>query len=216
MSRSLKVALGLGFVMLLIGIAVSYMQRGSVTTGNDDAVLADARLATPRPLAAFALTAHDSRPLDRERLRGRWTLLFFGYTHCPDVCPITLSELASMARTLEPTLRDDTQFVFVSVDPQRDTPESLGEYVRYFDERFLGATGSIAALTTLTRQLDSRFSLETDPAGEPIVNHSSAMLLIDPQVRYYARLKAPHYAEQIRAQYQALRADYQQIQSSRP
>ena len=114
-----------------------------------------------------------------------------------------------MVKQLEPAILEDTQFVFVSVDPQRDTPESLGQYVGYFDDHFLGATGSIEALTGLVRQLDSKFDLGIDPAGEPIVNHSSAMLLIDPQVRYYARLKAPHYAEEIRDQYLALRNDYQ-------
>ena len=113
-----------------------------------------------------------------------------------------------MAQQLSPAVLKDTQFVFVSVDPQRDTPESLGAYVGYFNEHFLGATGSIEALTGLTRQLDSKFSLDTNPVGEAIVNHSSAMLLINPQVRYYARLKAPHYAEEIRAQYLALRNHY--------
>ena len=179
----------------------------------DDPALA-ARLASPKTLTSFQLTAHDQKPLNIERLKGKWTLLFFGYTHCPDVCPTTLTELAQTAQQLEPSVLKDTQFIFVSVDPRRDSPESLGEYVGYFNEHFLGATGSIEALAVLVRQLDSKFSLGTNPAGEPIVNHSSAMLLIDPQVRYYARLKAPHYAEEVRTQYLALRKDYQRIYST--
>jgi protein SCO1/2 len=167
-----------------------------------------ALLENPKPLTPFQLTAHDRKPLNIERLKGKWTLLFFGYTHCPDVCPTTLTELAQAAQQLEPAILKDTQFVFVSVDTLRDTPASLAEYVGYFDPRFIGATGDLESLAVLVRQLESKFSLGKDPAGEPIVNHSSAILLIDPQVRYYAHLVAPHYADEIREQYLALRNYY--------
>lgn len=208
MTTSIKFAVGLGLAVLLIGTAVYFKQQNSGASDSITSPGLEARLTAPRPLTAFQLTAHDLQPLDLSRLKGKWTLLFFGYTHCPDICPITLTELAQTAQQLEPAILKNTQFVFVSVDPQRDRPESLAEYIGYFNEHFIGATGSNADLTTFAQQLDSKFSLETNPAGEPIVNHSSAMLLIDPQVRYYARLKAPHYAEEVRAQYLALRHDY--------
>jgi len=203
MSQSVKITLSLIITILLIGTAAWLTHQNTDTVPGTEA-----RLTTPKPLAAFQLTAHDLKPLDIERLKGKWTLLFFGYTHCPDICPTTLIELAQMAQQLDPAVLDTTQFVLVSVDPERDSPESLAEYVGYFNESFLGATGSIDALTAFARQLDSRFSLETNPAGEPVVNHSSAMILIDPQARYYARFKAPHYAEEIRTQYLALRNSY--------
>jgi protein SCO1/2 len=203
-----KIALVLIIAMLgLVVGAQFYSPENPLSDSPNDPALA-ARLPTPKPLTPFQLTAHDLQPLDIARLKGKWTLLFFGYTHCPDVCPVTLTELAQTAQQLTPAVLEDTQFVFVSVDPRRDTPESLAEYVGYFNEHFLGATGSVEALAILVRQLDSKFSLGTDPAGKPIVNHSSAMLLIDPQVRYYARLKAPHYSEEIRAHYLALRNNY--------
>ncbi len=205
----MKLILALSLAVLLVGTGIYVNQQTSNAATRIIPPNIDARLPTPKPLTTFQLTTHDQSPLDLERLKGKWTLLFFGYTHCPDVCPITLTELAQTIQQLSPEILEETQFVFVSVDPRRDTPESLGEYVGYFDERFLGATGSIEALATLVRQLDSKFSLGTGPSGEALVNHSSAMLLIDPQVRYYARLKAPHYAEEIRAQYLALRDDYQ-------
>lgn len=201
--------LALSLILLGLGIVAYISQPDSDTIESASRSGLKARLATPRPLTAFQLTAHDQKPFDLNRLKDKWTVLFFGYTHCPDVCPTTLTELAQTITQLEPAVLKDTQFVFVSVDPARDTPESLAAYVNYFDARFLSATGSVKALRNLTQQLDVKFSLETDPAGEPIVNHSSAILLIDPQVRYYARLKAPHYAEQISAQYLALRDEYQ-------
>jgi protein SCO1/2 len=209
MSKTLKITLSLALeLLLIIGIIYFFVTRGADPTAGTTPPGTEARLPSPRPLTPFELTAHDLKPLDIARLKGKWTLLFLGYTHCPDICPTTLTELAQMAQQMKPEVLKDTQFVFVSVDPQRDSPESLAEYVHYFNERFIGATGSIEALTAFAHQLDSKFSLETDPLGEPIVNHSSAMLLIDPQVRYYARFKAPHYAEEIRQQYLALRNNY--------
>lgn len=209
MSKSLKITLSLILELLLIvGLIYFFAGRDVASVADTAPPGTEARIASPRPLLPFELTAHDLKPLDIARLKGKWTLLFLGYTHCPDICPITLAELTRMAQQMSPDVLKDTQFVFVSVDPQRDSPESLAEYVRYFDERFIGATGSIDALTAFAHQLDSKFSLETNPLGEPIVNHSSAILLIDPQVRYYARFEAPHYAEEIRQQYLALRNNY--------
>ncbi|MBL1276197.1 MAG: SCO family protein [Ectothiorhodospiraceae bacterium] len=212
--QSLKVVLSLVLAALLVGMGL-YINRQTASVDNSaqdstapSIAPIEAQLPVPRPLTLFQLTAHDLKPLDNARLKGKWTLLFFGYTHCPDVCPTTLTELAQTVRLLEPAVLAETQFVFVSVDPRRDSPASLADYVTYFDERFIGATGSIDELAVLVRQLDSKFALGTDLAGEPIVNHSSAMLLIDPQVRYYARLKAPHYSEEIQAQYLALRKAY--------
>lgn len=207
--QMLKVALAISLSILLVGTGIYVSQQTPQVTTNIARPTIEARLATPKPLTAFQLTDHHQEPFNLERLKGKWTLLFFGYTHCPDVCPTTLTELTHTIQQLTPEILTETQFVFVSVDPQRDTPESLAEYVGYFDAHFLAATGSVEALETLMQQLDSKFKLSTDLTGAAIVNHSSAMLLIDPQVRYYARLSAPHYGEEIRAQYLALRADYQ-------
>lgn len=194
----------------ILGIAAGVFFKSPQTTQESaqEYPAPAALLDQPRPLTPFQLTAHDQKPLNIERLKGKWTLLFFGYTHCPDICPTTLTELAQMAQQLEPAILKDTQFVFVSVDTLRDTPATLAEYVGYFDTHFIGATGDLEALSVLVKQLESKFSLGKDPMGEPIVNHSSAILLIDPQVRYYAHLVAPHYADEIREQYLALRNYY--------
>lgn len=204
----LKIVPGIIFGILLISAAGYFLDQLFRATPDSNAAEIKGRLATPRTLSNFQLTAHDQKPLDTARLKGKWTLLFFGYTHCPDICPVTLTELTQGVQQLTPAVRDDTQVVFVSVDPKRDNPEHLGNYVHYFDESYIGATGELKQIEAFARQLDSKFSHETDPMGLPIVNHSSAILLLDPQVRYYARLSAPHYAENIRAQYLALRDSY--------
>jgi len=129
--------------------------------------------------------------------------MFFGYTHCPDICPTTLTELASLAQRM-PDDREP-QIVFVSVDPQRDSPEHLKQYIAYFNERFLGLTGQTDKISALTEQLNIKHSREAAVDGQYTVNHSSAILLIDPQGRYVAKFNAPHYAEKIQEQIELVR-----------
>src|ERR1700694_1688962 len=97
----------------------------------------------PKPLAAFALTDHKNRVFDLASLKGKWSFLFFGFTHCPDVCPTTLAVLARVRDNIAKNTvgAEDIPFVFVSVDPNRDTAGKLRQYVEYFDKTFLGGTG---------------------------------------------------------------------------
>jgi protein SCO1/2 len=194
-------------VLILAGLAMS------ACSGDHDGPQAPAAvLETPRPLTPFTLQRYDQPDLNLAALKGKWTFMFFGYTHCPDVCPTTLTELSAAYELLshDPGVLDDTQFVFVSVDPERDTPQSLATYVGYFNKAFIGATGTPKELAAITPQLDIRYRRgEPTADGGYVMNHSSAMLLIDPQVRYYARFKAPHYSEKIRSQFLAIRHYYE-------
>ena len=158
-------------------------------------------LLNKQPIAvpAFELVDQQNKPFTEERLKGAWTFLFFGYTHCPDVCPTTLTELDNAASRLDEfqTPQRKIQYVFISVDPQRDTPELLRDYVSYFGAKFLAATGKEQDLEQLAKPLGIQFARGIGTETEYLVNHSSAMLLIDPQARYYAKFRAPHYSEEI-------------------
>jgi protein SCO1/2 len=210
LSPGKKIGLFLAFAFAGIGAAIWF--AGPPPSGQSQA--ASDILVTPRPLPAFTLTRADHAPLTREDLRGKWSLMFFGYTHCPDVCPTTLAELAQARQLLaaDSKVLAETQFVFVSVDPARDSPESLRDYVHYFAADFIGATGSPQQLATITQALDIKHSRGEAGADGYVVNHSSAVLLIDPQVRYYARLKAPHYGDEVRQHYLAIRDHYYETQ----
>src|SRR5437764_11967587 len=109
----------------------------------------------PKPLAAFAFTDQENRVFDLSRLKGKWSFLFFGYTHCPDICPTTLATLARARENIAKSAAGakDVQFVFISVDPNRDNASKLEQYVAYFHATFLGATGGAAQVCTLTCQL---------------------------------------------------------------
>lgn len=161
----------------------------------------------PKQLQPFALTDQHGAPFGVKRFDKRWTFLFFGYTHCPDVCPTTLSMLAKVRQDLaRDGSGDDVQVVFVSVDPARDTPQHLGAYVSFFDPDFVALTGPDDALAPLTRQLGIYFSRDApDGDGNYMVGHSSAVLLIDPQRRLVAIHQTPHDPAQIAQSFRRVR-----------
>lgn len=186
-----------------LGVAASLLVEHQQTAPRVEGFL----WPDPRALTPFELVDQDGAPFDLARLQGRWTLLFFGYTYCPDVCPATLAALAEVHSLLvaEDATRD-LQVVFVSVDPQRDTPARLAEYVRYFDPVFIGATGSDEALRGLTRQLGViAFRGEADADGNYLVDHTAALLLLDDQARLVGLFRAPHQPDDIAGRVRMIR-----------
>lgn len=168
--------------------------------------LAALRIDPPQAMIDFQLTDGDNLPFTRARLLDKWSFVFFGYTHCPDVCPVTLSELAKVYQHLaqRPEGAATVQVVFVSVDPARDTPAQLKEYARYFNANFIATTGTLEQLDVLTGPLGVRHRRLTEQGAEYRVEHSADVWLIDPRGRLYARLPAPHYNEEIAKQFVAL------------
>ncbi len=162
----------------------------------------------PKPLSPFSLTDHTGHPFTLERLRDKWTMLFFGYTYCPDICPTALAMLSAVFQRLEqhPGVLPETQVVFVSVDPQRDKPEKLAGYVPFFDKRFTGATGPVKEIDGLARQVGAGYQIEPkDEAGNYLVSHTSSIFLIDPQARLLGAFSFPHDPETITGQYLRIR-----------
>ena len=150
-----------------------------------------------RALPDFELTDHNGKTLDPERLVDEWSLLFFGYTQCPDICPISLQTLADMMKTIDdPHVRDRIQVYFVSVDPERDTPELMSRYVTYFNPDFIGATTAMEGLRVLTRSLGIAHEFRNRSEGNPVydVDHSGSIVLIGPDARYAGLFGAPQDA----------------------
>ena len=190
----------------VVWLTATYRENGSRAILLPDQVMT--LLPEPRPLTAFAFTDHENRVFDLSRLKGKWSFLFFGYTHCPDVCPTTLATLAraheSMAKSKAGA--DDVQFVFISVDPNRDTAGKLRQYVTYFDASFLGAAGDDAQLGKLAGQLGAVYQVEVKPGAENYpVYHTAAVFLVDPRARYHAVFAPPIDAEAISKRFEVLR-----------
>ena len=162
----------------------------------------------PKPLTAFALTDDKNRVFDLASLQGKWTFLFFGFTHCPDVCPTTLAVLARARENIAKNTggANDIQFVFISVDPHRDTADKLRQYVDYFDTNFLGVTGSDAQIGNLARQLGAVYQVAITPGMENYpVYHSTAVYLVDPRARYHAMFTPPLDADTISRRFKVVR-----------
>ena len=161
-----------------------------------------------RALPEFALQDDQGQAFVPASLQGKWTLLFFGYTHCPDVCPTTLGTLKRVWDGLAKTAGgvDDVAVVFVSVDPARDSLDHLAEYVDYFEPAFTGVTGDDANLQRLSRSLGAIYVRARGGSDENyLVDHTAAIFLLDPQGHYTAVLSAPHDADRIVAGIDALR-----------
>lgn len=135
-------------------------------------------LDPPMPAASFTLHSADG-PVTRESLAGKVTPIFFGYTSCPDVCPLTLQRLSAALDELGPA-RDDVQVVFVSVDPERDSPERASAYARAVDPSFLGVTGSDAELETVTSQYGIYHAkAEGSDATGYLVDHTATIVVLN-------------------------------------
>ncbi len=165
-------------------------------------------LPEPRPLPNVALVDDAGASFAPADFAGHWSFLFFGYTYCPDVCPLTLVELANLKALLAAQLPDEaTAYYLVSVDPGRDTPARLREYVAYFDPAFRGLTGSLDALHELAQSVGSVFFVPEGQASDAyLVSHSSSIVLLAPDGKQYAVFTAPHDPARLAADFAAIAA----------
>jgi protein SCO1/2 len=166
----------------------------------------------PRTLPPFSLRQSDGTPLVPGELKGHWTLVFLGFTHCPDVCPTTLAELAQAQRAWQAQPEATRpRVLFVSVDPDRDTPDRTGEYAHGFHRDTLAATGDEATLEGFARSLSMVFVKVPAPDGAPAdqysVDHSASIAVLDPQARMAGVILPPLQPRAIAADLATLGAD---------
>jgi len=162
----------------------------------------------PRVLPDFNLISQNGAPFTDKELEGKWSLVFFGYTNCPDVCPTTLGTLDRVSRQQD--MPTDTQYLFVSVDPKRDTVEKLNEFIGFFkNDKFTALRGEKAEIDKLTEQIGVTFDYEESGAdGNYIVNHYAAIFLIDPKARVRAYILPPHDVARVTEVYRTVRNYY--------
>jgi protein SCO1/2 len=167
-------------VLALAGCSGSRASAGSYHAADISGIM---------PPLAFQLTGPDGRPITQQFVRGRTTILYFGYTHCPDECPTTLTRLSAALKALG-TAANQVRVLFVSVDPQRDTPAVLTQYSHYFAPQVIGVSGTDAQLQALTKRYRVAYRRDApDAHGNYDVYHSSAVFTFDADGR--ARLLVP-------------------------
>ncbi|RDH83823.1 MAG: hypothetical protein DIZ80_06705 [endosymbiont of Galathealinum brachiosum] len=145
----------------------------------------------------FSLVNQHSEKITKDNFIDHWSLIFVGYTHCPDICPTTMTVMNQVSEFMQQQKIQPPRIVFLSIDPLRDTSESLKSYVTYFNKDFIGLTGSVEEVTKLSKQLNAVFRKSPGASGEIsnddyLMDHSSALMLINPQGNLQSILTAPH------------------------
>ena len=161
----------------------------------------------PRPLPPFRLDGAGGATIDAAALQGRWTLVFLGFTHCPDICPTTLAELGAVQKSLADLPQAQRpRLLFVSADPERDTPQLTADYARHFSADALGATADHARLEPFARSLGMVYMKAEREDGDYTVDHSSRIALLDPQGRLAGQIAPPLDVKKIAADLRQLGA----------
>jgi protein SCO1 len=200
----------LSFVFLCV-VAAAGIVAAIIWSPKPPLALATGTILAPaRPLADFSLIDTQGRSFGPANLRGHWSLMFFGYTNCPDYCPTTLTTLAALEKQLRTAKTvASPQVIFVSVDAKRDTPAQLNQFVPYFDPEFVGLTAaSQAAIEALAKKWGIAVSIQYAANGNYIVDHSAEIFVIDPAGNLAAILTGPFTVD-------ALRSDFQRIVTGR-
>jgi protein SCO1/2 len=177
--RMFVAAIALGLALLVSFLFTRYFAYRTVQENFYGQALVPAK-----PAFDFHLVDQDGKPFQLSQMRGKAVLFSFGFTHCPNVCPTTLSDLAKVYQTLPAKDREKVQILFVSVDPRRDKPETMKNYVPYFNDSFIGLTGTEAQIAEAAKAYGAYYEFIHDSAANPdayTVNHSALIYLISPK-----------------------------------
>lgn len=142
----------------------------------------------PRPIASFSAKDHLNQEFNEQSFLGKWNIVFFGFTTCPDVCPTAMSNLNQVIKKVKPEFQKDTQVVMISVDPERDTIERLAKYVPAFNQDFIGVNGSLEQTQKLSKSIGVSFFKVPDETGTTpyLVEHTARWFIVDPLGRRFA------------------------------
>ncbi|MEE4574538.1 SCO family protein [Pseudomonas alliivorans] len=188
-------------VALIMGLTINRVLSGKGP--GDQTALIDAGvilLPQSRSLPSLSMSDQNGAPVAVDELKGKWTLVFFGYTYCPDICPTTLAQLRDIRTKLPQETVDNMRVVLVSVDPDRDTPQQLKQYLGYFDPRYIGLTAPVADIQKLASALSIPFiPADTSKPGYT-VDHSGNLALIGPDGRQRGFIRSPLNAQKLVAQ----------------
>jgi protein SCO1/2 len=206
-SRNIKITVAaiLVFITVIVAGFVHRIQLPRAMTEAEMKVNGLYLLQTPRNFGDVKLIDHRGDAFTRDRMEGVWTLIFFGFTYCPDICPTTMAFLDKFMAQLEGTEVEDTQVVMVSVDPGRDTVEQLSQYVPYFNSDFIGVTGEFLDIHRFATALNTPFRKVPGQGDEYQVDHSSNVVLINPRGDYHGFFKAPLDQAKMKLTYRAAR-----------
>ena len=194
----MKPAYLVGIVIVAAVVGVASYQFGVQNQSKPIVTKVATVLDPPRLMAESPLMKHDGTEFNNAAMQGKWTLMFFGFTYCPDICPTTMQSLVNSIKKIEQAGIENAQVKFVSVDPERDTPERLKEYLSHFDGDFIGVTGQLDDIEEFTRSIGVVFAHNPpDETGYYAVDHSAVILVINENAEMRGLFSAPHNWEDI-------------------
>jgi protein SCO1/2 len=183
---------------------------------NDNATV----LSQPKLLSnKLNLIDQNTQPFTIEQLKGKWSILFFGFTSCPDVCPVEMTTLQRISQQLKVASAPIPQIILVSVDPENDTPSTLKNYLKTFSDNFVGLTGETKEIKRFAKELGiyhhktspEKINVDHSKHGNPStkiqISHTASYLLINPNAEYHAVFSAPHNATQVAKTFQNITAN---------
>ncbi|NRB37864.1 MAG: SCO family protein [Pseudomonadales bacterium] len=196
------------FMALMLGLMVNKVMNPAPLTVEQFRERGVFLFEPARKIKDFELINHKAQAFTKADLKGQWSLLFFGFTHCPDVCPTTLAMLNQvMAETPEPAKAQDTQVILVTVDPARDTVAVLNQYMPYFNQSFIGLTGDFLKILSFSGNLTAPFRKVVN-GDDYSMDHSAYIFLINPRGDLQGFIKPPFDATSFAANYTAIRKKY--------
>ena len=181
----------LAIVSMVIGLFVYSTVAEKELTNDQYKLLKFYQLNTKRDLNAFSLFEND-KPFTEANFKGKWDLVFLGFASCPDMCPMTMQKMAKTAQMLSQKegLIEKINFVMISIDPDRDSPERVNEYAKAFNEEFKGVSGNIKDIYQLSLNLTLPFTPVIDSKNiDYDMDHSMNLALIDPSGKYHGFFK---------------------------
>ncbi|MEG2914624.1 MAG: SCO family protein [Pseudomonas sp.] len=202
MTRTQKtVFILVALVAVILGLTVNKVLNGR-SEGNPTELIDAGIILLPqsRTVPALEMIDENGQPVVMDELKGKWSLLFFGYTFCPDICPTTLAQLRQVKSELPKEAVERLQVVLVSVDPNRDTPTQLKQYLGYFDKDFRGVTGSLDNLQKLANAVSIPFIPADTSKPNYTVDHSGNLALLGPDGKQRGFIRAPFNNQKLVAQ----------------
>jgi protein SCO1/2 len=199
------------FMALLVGLFVFRLLTPAVMSPEQLRDLGVTVYEKPRRFSEDKLIDENGEPFDFSTLKGKWTLIFFGFTHCPDVCPTTMADMRSMLTQLDDEIAANTQVILVSTDPARDTPEKLKQYVHYFSPDFKALTGEFLDLQRFANQLNAAFTKVPGMGENYLIDHSANIVLLNPMGDYQGFMRPPFKPDTMRLSYTGVRKYFESM-----
>jgi len=191
---------------LLVGLWVSQQPTGRTAWGSAPPEVQAVMWPEPRPLAEFSLQTQHGETFDTDSLAGRWSFVFYGYLACPDVCPMSLHALRGMHDFLASrNAADDLQVIFVSLDPENDTPEEMKQYLGWYHEDFIGLHGPLEEIERMASPMAIKYAEHVDESGYRSIDHTASVMIIDPRSRVVGALPPPLEPQRMAERFQRLR-----------